>query len=109
MGTKNNPGPFNCYDSAHPDEPIFVLKASDPVAAIMVRFWAGVRRLISYALLNHDWSKEQSRLNEAEQCAKTMDEWRKLKGLKTYKYIKPSFNRKKSGVIEVTTEESENN
>ena len=25
MGTKNNPGRFDCYGNAEPDEPIFVL------------------------------------------------------------------------------------
>ncbi|HAW11807.1 MAG TPA: aspartate decarboxylase, partial [Chloroflexi bacterium] len=30
MGTKNNPGKFDCYDDAHPDEPMFVLLGRDP-------------------------------------------------------------------------------
>lgn len=42
MGTKNNPGKFDCYDAALPDEPMFVLLARDPV----VREWVR-RRAIS--------------------------------------------------------------
>lgn len=29
MGTKNNPGAFDCYANAEPDEPMFVLLARD--------------------------------------------------------------------------------
>ena len=29
MGTKNNPGQFDCYRNAEPDEPMFVLLARD--------------------------------------------------------------------------------
>ena len=40
MGTKNNPGEFDCYENAEPDEPIFVLSARDPSAPLIVRQWA---------------------------------------------------------------------
>ena len=40
MGTKNDPGKFNCYES---DEPIFVLKAKDPTAAFTIRSWIAYR------------------------------------------------------------------
>ena len=43
MGTKNNPGSFDCYEAAHSDEPMFVLLARDPTAAPLVRIWASVR------------------------------------------------------------------
>lgn len=29
MGTKNNPGAFDCYANAEPDEPMFVLLGRD--------------------------------------------------------------------------------
>ena len=29
MGTKNNPGKFDCYEHAKPDEPMFVLLGRD--------------------------------------------------------------------------------
>jgi hypothetical protein len=40
MGTKNNPGEFDCYSKALPDEPMFVLLARDPRSVQLVRMWA---------------------------------------------------------------------
>lgn len=40
MGTKNNPGKFDCYANADPDEPMFVLLARDPLASDLVLLWA---------------------------------------------------------------------
>ena len=37
MGTKNNPGVFDCYANAEPDEPMFVLLGRDKDAATLVR------------------------------------------------------------------------
>ena len=39
MGTKNNPGKFDCYAKADPDEPIFVLRGNDPTAAQTIQLW----------------------------------------------------------------------
>ena len=43
MGTKNNPGAFDCYANAEPDEPMFVLLGRDPLAPFLVSIWAKVR------------------------------------------------------------------
>lgn len=43
MGTKNNPGKFDCYENAKPDEPMFVLLARDPIAPFLVSIWSSVR------------------------------------------------------------------
>lgn len=40
MGTKTNPGRFDCYAKARPDEPLFVLLGRDPLAAELVDAWA---------------------------------------------------------------------
>jgi hypothetical protein len=40
MATKNNPGAFDCYANALPDEPMFVLLGRDPCSAQTVRMWA---------------------------------------------------------------------
>jgi hypothetical protein len=40
MGTKLNPGPYDCYSRALPDEPLFTLLARDPMAPDLVRRWA---------------------------------------------------------------------
>jgi hypothetical protein len=43
MGTKNNPGKFDCLAKAEPDEPFFVLLGRDPQAAHLVSIWSKVR------------------------------------------------------------------
>ena len=40
MGTKTNPGKFDCYAAALPDEPLFTLLARDPDFSALVRDWA---------------------------------------------------------------------
>lgn len=40
MGTKSNPGPYDCLAKAEDDEPIFVLLARDPIGAELVALWA---------------------------------------------------------------------
>lgn len=39
MGTKNNPGIYDCYAKAGPDEPIFTFRANDPMAPDMIDEW----------------------------------------------------------------------
>jgi len=43
MSTKNNPGQFDCYAKADPDEPLFALLAKDPIAPYLVQIWKAVR------------------------------------------------------------------
>ncbi len=43
MGTKQNPGPHDCYAAAQPNEPLFILLARDPLAPILVDLWATLR------------------------------------------------------------------
>lgn len=40
MGSKANPGRYDCYANALPDEPLFVLLARDPDFEEIVRIWA---------------------------------------------------------------------
>jgi len=40
MGTKNDPGKYDCYAAAEPDEPMFVLLARDETAPLLVERWA---------------------------------------------------------------------
>ena len=74
MGTKNNPGEYDCYENAEPDEPMFVLLARDSIAAEVVRIWAN-----TYSLLcGIDPTLEQNaKINEAYTCAAAMDKWHK--------------------------------
>ncbi len=74
MGTKNDPGQFDCYANAAPDEPMFILLARDPVAAELVREWAHQRqRLIE---LGAKPKSDETMIGEAMQCATAMDMWR---------------------------------
>lgn len=43
MGTKTNPGRFDCYAAAEPDEPMFILLGRDRHAAALVNLWAAMR------------------------------------------------------------------
>src|SRR5271154_947158 len=68
MGTKNNPGAFNCYAVADPDEPMFVLLGRDPIAPFLVGWWAGLKSV-------HDPNADAAKIKEAMETAKAMDEW----------------------------------
>ncbi len=68
MGTKNNPGAFDCYAHALPDEPMFVLLARDPHAPTAIRAWIAQR-------VGHGDTNTR-KLAEAEECAKAMEKWR---------------------------------
>jgi hypothetical protein len=67
VGTKNNPGAYDCYHNAKPDEPMFVLLARDPMAPILVELWASLR---AHAAGN------PSKVAEARQCAADMRRYR---------------------------------
>lgn len=65
MGTKLNPGKFDCYANAAPNEPMFVLLGRDRHAAGLVRLWA---------LLRHRAGEDEETVAEALRCADAMDE-----------------------------------
>lgn len=65
MGTKNNPGEFDCYANAEPDEPMFVLLARDPLAPLLVEMWAMMR----------DITHGDEKVAEAKVCAAKMRDW----------------------------------
>ena len=74
MGTRNNPGRYDCYANALPDEPMFVLLARDPDAAYIVRLWAGMRsRRIKEGQRPEG---DEALVNEATECADNMERWR---------------------------------
>jgi hypothetical protein len=66
MGTKNNPGTFDCYHAAADDEPMFILLARDPLAADLVRDWADRRE---------QTRGPSAKVDEARACATAMDRW----------------------------------
>lgn len=74
MGTKNDPGIFDCYHNALSDEPMFVLLARDPSAPDLVEDWATERQ----RQIDKGWrpKSDQAMVNEAVQCAAHMRHWR---------------------------------
>ena len=75
MGTKNQPGDFDCYGNAEPDEPMFILLARDAAAPELVESWAN-RRL---AMIHNGEKPESDKamITEARQCAEAMRKWRR--------------------------------
>lgn len=74
MGTKNNPGAFDCYANANPDEPMFVLLARDKHAPTLVWLWALLRELEQ---------EDASKVAEARDCVEDMLQWQVANGRKT--------------------------
>lgn len=71
MGTKNNPGEFDCYANAKADEPMFVLLGRDRHAGAIVRLWA---------LLRQRAGEDDAKIAEAITCADAMDTWARSLG-----------------------------
>ncbi len=72
MGTKTNPGRFNCHAAALPDEPIFTVLARDLAMPALVRFWVDER--IRLGLLQD--ADDMNKLNEARLVADAAALWR---------------------------------
>lgn len=74
MGTKNDPGIYDCYATLHPNETYFLIKARDPSGGQIVRAWAHARaRLINQGLKPES---DRTMVAEALKCADAMDKWR---------------------------------
>lgn len=74
MGTKNNPGAFDCYRNALPDEPFFVLLARDPQAPTLVRHWAQLRSV--QINQGRQPNTDSELVREALELACSMEQWR---------------------------------
>lgn len=72
MGTKNNPGDFDCYANAHPDEPMFVLLGRDPTAPLVVAFWIALKQQM---VKDGTSSTSRAKAAEASDCARAMERW----------------------------------
>jgi hypothetical protein len=64
MGTKNEPGKFDCYAAAGPDEPMFVLLGRDATAPFLVFAWVALRMEMG--------DTDDEKLGEAVSCAAKM-------------------------------------
>jgi hypothetical protein len=77
MGMKLQPGNFDCYGNAEPDEPMFILLARDIAAPLVVEEWANRReRMIQ---IGSKPESDRPMVDEARECAKKMREWRALR------------------------------
>ncbi len=73
MGTKNDPGTYDCFAKAEPDEPMFVLLARDKHAPTLVWLWATLRELDQ---------EEPAKVAEARDCMAAMLNYQISKGRK---------------------------
>lgn len=73
MGTKNNPGNFDCYANADPDEPMFVLLGRDKHAPALVWMWSMLREIDQ---------ESPEKVAEARDCVEDMIQWQVKHGRK---------------------------
>lgn len=76
MGTRNNPGNFDCYANAQPDEPMFILLGRDPMAPQLVELWAQYREAND---------EHPDKVQEARKCADDMRAWLRMLGKKEWR------------------------
>lgn len=74
MGTKANPGKFDCYEDALPDEPMFVLLARDPEFYALVDEWSKRRTLA--VMCGDRPQSDMGMVREALDVAAAGAEWR---------------------------------
>lgn len=73
MGTKRNPGEFDCYEHAEDDEPMFILLARDESASFLVDAWADKREQNIRLGLHPE--EDRAKVREARECAAAMRLW----------------------------------
>lgn len=77
MGTKNNPGRWDCYANADPDEPLFVLRGQDSTASLVVTLW----RAMKMEMKEQGTSQiSEEKLEEARECSLALEKWAKDHG-----------------------------
>lgn len=74
MGTKENPGKFDYYKIALPDEPMFILLARDPDFQRLVHKWA--KRRMKDVQCGQRPQADVAMVAEAEECAWNGQKWR---------------------------------
>lgn len=73
MGTKVEPGKYDCYGAAKDDEPLFTLLARDGSAPRLVEAWAQLRQNAIAAGVAP--STDIEKVEDARQCAVAMRQW----------------------------------
>jgi hypothetical protein len=82
MGTKNNPGTFDCYAALSPDEPYFLIAGRDQDAHIIVHMWAMLRRKQIQMGMREDTPEEQAQIAEALLCTQELQRYYEIHRLK---------------------------
>lgn len=89
MGTRLNPGQFDCHAAALDDEPQFTLLARDPLAGFLTSIWSHVRMgdfeaagvvfdtMIQRVGVNYAVDPDVDKASEALGCAMAMFAWRR--------------------------------
>lgn len=77
VSTKESPGAFDGMERAQPGEPVFTLRAHDPLAAALVHEWVSRKRDL---ILKSDLTEEKRKIEliqcrEAEEIAFAMRDW----------------------------------
>jgi hypothetical protein len=72
MWSKTNPGPFDRYAEAEPEEPIFVLLGRDPVSTFLVSLWIGMHAVMR--------DNSPSAALDAVQCTLALEQWARTHG-----------------------------
>lgn len=88
MGTRLNPGRFDCHDAALDDEPRFTLLARDPLAGFLISIWSSVRfgdfeaagvkfeAMLERVGVDYAIAPDVGSASEAIECAMAMFAWR---------------------------------
>jgi hypothetical protein len=71
MGTKQQPGAYDCYAGAELNEPMFILLGRDPMAGPLVRIWAKLRE---------DMGEDPAKVHDANLTAAELERWAVSKG-----------------------------
>jgi len=98
MGTRTEPGEYDCYSRALPDEPLFILLGRDQCAPQAVAQWCTAREaMILHKLLPQS---DLPMLAEARRSAAAMVEWRRANdGAWRRPWPGPDFERFKQAVM----------
>ena len=101
MGTKANPGHYDCYADLETDEPYFLLAARDPMAPALVRSWAQMRQQQVESGIKP--VEDMAKVTEARQCAAQMEIWRTDKLNKAMRAPVPPRDTRSVSELEAAT------
>ena len=76
MGTKNNPGPWDCYAKLEPDEPFYLLMGRSLIAPLLVRTELTTRLWqVKNGIMRPDTQAERDQIAAGFACLTEMEIW----------------------------------